>query len=96
MALALQPGIPDRQIMALGRWRSSAFLSYIRPQVLEWAGNTATTMTETTRFHDDSRQPIHTSRTGGSLPNHQTKTPTQSGKMAKVWKEGKAAHRSGS
>ena len=25
------------QIMILGRWKSTAFLAYIRPQVLEWA-----------------------------------------------------------
>jgi hypothetical protein len=39
MALALQGGNSDKKIMMLGRWKSTAFLDYIRPQVLEWAGN---------------------------------------------------------
>ena len=34
MALAIQGDTSDKKIMMLGRWKSTAFLNYIRPQVL--------------------------------------------------------------
>jgi hypothetical protein len=52
MALALQGGNSDKKIMTLGRWRSVAFLNYIRPQVLEWAGDMSSEMAKTTSFLD--------------------------------------------
>jgi hypothetical protein len=57
MALALQGGNSDKKIMMLGRWKSTAFLDYIRPQVLEWAGDTAKTMANTISFLDISQHP---------------------------------------
>jgi hypothetical protein len=50
MALSLQKGNSDRKIMMLGRWKSLAFLSYIRPQVLEWAGGMAGDMAKMIPF----------------------------------------------
>jgi hypothetical protein len=52
MALALQGNTSDKKIMMLGRWKSTAFLHYIRPQVLEWAGDAAQQMSETRSFLD--------------------------------------------
>ena len=52
MALALQGGNSDKKIMMLGRWKSAAFLDYIRPQVLEWAGDMASEMAKTISFLD--------------------------------------------
>ena len=40
------------KIMILGRWSSDAFLVYIRPQVLEWANNMSTDMTNFDSFLD--------------------------------------------
>jgi hypothetical protein len=52
MALAIQGGHSDNKIMLLGRWRSSAFLKYIRPQTMEWAGSTSKEMARTPAFLD--------------------------------------------
>jgi hypothetical protein len=52
MALAVQGGQSERSIMMLGRWKSLAFLVYIRPQVLEWAGDMSCRMANTTSFLD--------------------------------------------
>ena len=52
MALAIQGDTSDKKIMMLGRWKSTAFLNYIRPQVLEWAGDTAQQMAKTKSFLD--------------------------------------------
>jgi hypothetical protein len=52
MALALQGGNSDKKIMMLGRWKSVAFLDYIRPQVLEWAGDMSSEMAKTISFLD--------------------------------------------
>ena len=52
MALALQGDTSDQKIMMLGRWKSTAFLNYIRPQVLEWAGDAAQQMAKTKSFLD--------------------------------------------
>jgi hypothetical protein len=52
MALAVQGGQSERSIMMLGRWKSLAFLVYIRPHVLEWAGDMLCRMANTTSFLD--------------------------------------------
>jgi hypothetical protein len=52
MALAIQGDTSDKKIMMLGRWKSTAFLNYIRPQVLEWASNAAQQMARTKSFLD--------------------------------------------
>jgi hypothetical protein len=52
MALAVQGGNSDKKIMMLGRWKSLAFLSYIRPQVMEWAGDMASEMAKARPFLD--------------------------------------------
>ena len=57
MALALQGGNSDKKIMMLGRWKSAAFLDYIRPQVLEWAGDMASEMAKTISFLDVGEPP---------------------------------------
>lgn len=47
MALALSPkNHPDLKIKTLGRWKSDAFLAYIRPQILELTSNLAGDMVE--------------------------------------------------
>ena len=38
------------KIMILGRWSSTAFMKYIRPQVLEWTTGMAQLMLNTTDF----------------------------------------------
>ena len=57
MALAIQGGNTDEKIRILGRWKSLAFLTYIRPQVLEWSGGMAADMARTKSFTDVS-EPI--------------------------------------
>ena len=52
MALAVQGGHTDEKIRILGRWKSLAFLTYIRPQVLEWSGGMASDMVKTKSFTD--------------------------------------------
>jgi hypothetical protein len=52
MALAVQGGNSDKKIMMLGRWKSLAFLTYIRPQVMEWAGDMASEMAKAKPFLD--------------------------------------------
>jgi hypothetical protein len=52
MALAVQGGQSDEKIRILGRWKSLAFLTYIRPQVLEWSGGMATEMAQANTFRD--------------------------------------------
>lgn len=67
MALALTNKNQERKIMMLGRWKSLAFLDYIRPQVLEWAGKTASQMAKTINFLDVGENRRQTGR-----PPHQT------------------------
>ena len=57
MSLAVQGGHTDEKIRILGRWKSLAFLRYIRPQVLEWSGGMAADMARTKSFTDVS-EPI--------------------------------------
>ena len=52
MALAVQGGNSDEKIRILGRWKSLAFLTYIRPQVLEWSGGMAAEMAKAKTFRD--------------------------------------------
>jgi len=52
MALAMQGGQSDNKIMMLGRWKSSAFLKYVRPQTMQWAGSTSREMATTPNFLD--------------------------------------------
>jgi hypothetical protein len=52
MSLAVQGGNSDKKIMMLGRWKSMAFLAYIRPQVMEWAGDMASEMAKAKPFLD--------------------------------------------
>jgi hypothetical protein len=57
MSLAVQGGHTDEKIRILGRWKSLAFLTYIRPQVLEWSGGMAADMAKTKSFTDVSERP---------------------------------------
>jgi hypothetical protein len=52
MALAVQGGNSDEKIRILGQWKSLAFLTYIRLQVLEWSGGMATEMAQANTFQD--------------------------------------------
>ncbi len=74
MALALQGGNSDKKIMMLGRWKSAAFLDYIRPQVLEWAGDMASEMAKTISFLDVGGQPP-ASRSPARLSSQPNDTP---------------------
>ena len=56
MSLAVQGGHTDEKIRILGRWKSKAFLTYIRPQVLEWSGGMAEEMIKTSSFTDLGEQ----------------------------------------
>ena len=51
MALFLNNHSADK-IQLLGRWRSNAFLRYIRPQALEWTDAMARDMAQTREFLD--------------------------------------------
>jgi hypothetical protein len=75
MALALQDGNSDKKIMMLGRWKSAAFLDYIRPQVLEWAGDMSSEMAKTISFLDVGGQQQATSRRPARLPPNPNDTP---------------------
>ena len=84
MALALQGNTSDHKIMMLGRWKSTAFLHYIRPQVLEWAGDTAQQMSTTQPFLDVGRRngegkmepsPLPNIRTGEEIPSFSLPMP---------------------
>ena len=51
MALFLA-GHPPSNIMLLGRWRSTAFIEYLRPQILEWTSSLSPSMLYTNDFRD--------------------------------------------
>jgi hypothetical protein len=59
MALFLNNHSPYR-IMLLGRWKSLAFLAYIRPQVIEWTNNMSHDMINLHSFADllSNNEPI--------------------------------------
>ena len=57
MSLAIQGGNSDEKIRILGRWKSLAFLTYIRPQVLEWTGGMASEMARAKQFRDLGESP---------------------------------------
>jgi hypothetical protein len=86
MALAVQGGQSDSKIMTLGRWKSNAFLKYIRPQTLEWAGSTSVEMANASTFLDlsgvaeESCTPDQVIKTAGSSPN-----PARSKKEKRTW-----------
>ena len=42
----------DSKIQLLGRWKSLAFMDYIRPQVMEWTNDLSKAMIETLDFAD--------------------------------------------
>lgn len=56
MALFLMNHSADR-IMIMGRWLSTAFLDYIRPQVLEWTNNMSSDMLRHDSFLDVASPP---------------------------------------
>jgi hypothetical protein len=72
MALALQGDTSDQKIMMLGRWKSTAFLHYIRPQVLEWAGDSSKQMSETKSFLDVGKYHREAKTEAHSHPNSLT------------------------
>ena len=51
MALFLMDHSSD-QIMILGRWKSKAFLVYIRPQIIEWTKNFSSDMISFNNFFE--------------------------------------------
>ena len=55
MALFLMDHSTDK-IMILGRWKSKAFMVYIRPQVLEWTNIMAEDMARAGDFRDLNRR----------------------------------------
>ena len=69
MALALQGNTSDEKIMMLGRWKSTAFLHYIQPQVLEWEGDAAKQMSKTKSFLDVGKGHGEDKSKSGTLPN---------------------------
>jgi hypothetical protein len=52
MNLSLSKRYTGEEIMVLGRWRSRAFLAYIRPQALEWTALMAHDMAKPRSFLD--------------------------------------------
>jgi hypothetical protein len=57
MALFLD-NVSSTGIMLLGRWASTAFLAYIRPQVLEWTSNMSKSMIKIDSFLDPSSRNV--------------------------------------
>ena len=70
MALAVQGNASDKKIMMLGRWKSLAFLNYIRPQVLEWAGSASSDMTQVRKFLDIGGRQTTTTMRPTPQPNN--------------------------
>ena len=102
MSLAVQGGHTDEKIRILGRWKSLAFLTYIRPQVLEWSGGMASDMAKTISFTDvsEANTQTKTDRTKqpamrSPIPFGQAEDPSPKPrksdleKMARNGKEGK-------
>jgi hypothetical protein len=97
MALAIQSDTSDKKIMMLGRWKSTAFLNYIRPQVLEWTSDAAQQMAKTKSFLDvgnDHREAktesphLPNRLTGEEIPSFTLPLSTQSG----IGLEGRGSH----
>jgi len=62
MAMILS-GVPNYMVMLIGRWKSDAFLIYIRKQVAEFTKTVSQKMiTTTTFFHPPDNTPAFTSR----------------------------------
>jgi hypothetical protein len=72
MSLAIQGGNSDEKIRILGRWKSLAFLTYIRPQVLEWTGGMASEMARAKQFRDLSESHRPQERPGLTAGRHPT------------------------
>jgi len=79
MALALQKDASDKKIMMHGRWKSDAFLKYIRPQVIEFAGDAAEIMTRTHSFRD-----IESDGTPNTKPKHLASTELMNPRTSKT------------
>ena len=79
MSLAVQGGNSDKKIMMLGRWKSLAFLAYIRPQVMEWAGDMASEMAKGKPFLDlgesQARSPSRRQKTPSKLDTVEEEFP---------------------
>jgi hypothetical protein len=59
MAMVLA-GVPTYMVMLIGRWRSDAFLTYIRKQVAEFSSTVSCRMiTITTFFHPPDETNLH-------------------------------------
>jgi hypothetical protein len=74
MALFLA-GHPPSNIMLLGRWRSHAFLQYLRPQILEWTASLSPTMLLTDDFRDADAAAIHRPQKPLSNPPSPLRSP---------------------
>ena len=60
MAMVLA-GVPTYMVMLIGRWKSDAFLTYIRQQVAEFSNTVSKRMiTVTSFFHPPDSQNLHT------------------------------------
>jgi hypothetical protein len=69
MALCLMKHAPE-YVQLLGRWKSLAFMDYIRPQIIEWTVNLSSDMIHFDSFHDalDANTNTTTTRQGVSHP----------------------------
>ena len=60
MAMVLA-GVPTYMVMLIGRWKSDAFLTYIRKQVAEFSNTVSMQMIIVTSFfHPPDSQHLHT------------------------------------
>jgi hypothetical protein len=55
------------KIMLLGRWKSDAFLAYIRPQVIELSTDLSQIMITTSHFNHTPRRPLSTTQPDSNL-----------------------------
>ncbi|MCE2996896.1 MAG: hypothetical protein LW863_14945 [Flammeovirgaceae bacterium] len=110
MALAVQSGHSDSKIMMLGRWKSNAFLKYIRPQTLELGGSTSREMARTPAFLDlegdtepriqniqsrKEKQALPTSTSWKNGSGLEAVEPRQSEKLARSSSQYKSTHSKG-
>ena len=101
MSLAVQGGHTDEKIRILGRWKSLAFLTYIRPQVLEWSGGMATDMAKTRTFTDvseSSRRKTDPQTQRRSEPKFRPTKPKNCSRSSKdsTWDEWQGTEQEGS
>jgi hypothetical protein len=69
MNLSLSKRYQGDEIMVLGRWKSMAFLAYIRPQALEWTALMARDMAQPRSFLDLAYKEIARPRGAGRNPD---------------------------